>query len=201
VIPEFIPFPKIARLNRLCVVTEKIDGTNATVYIGEDGEFLTGSRTRWLNPPHDDNFGFGAWAMANKEELLKLGPGTHHGEWWGCGIQRGYGQKGKRFSLFNTLRWRNELDRTDLTIPNDDPRQPPKPRQVPPACVSVVPEIWRGQFDTRAVNEAILSLREEGSAAAPGFMRPEGVVVFHCAARVAFKVTLENDQEPKGKQR
>lgn len=27
--PEFIHFPKIARLSRLAIVTEKIDGTNA----------------------------------------------------------------------------------------------------------------------------------------------------------------------------
>ena len=28
-LPEFKPFEKIARLNRECVITEKIDGTNA----------------------------------------------------------------------------------------------------------------------------------------------------------------------------
>lgn len=43
---EFKPMPKIGRLSRGCTATEKIDGTNASIYIGEDGEFLTGSRTR-----------------------------------------------------------------------------------------------------------------------------------------------------------
>ncbi len=61
-----------------------------------------GSRTRWITA-QDDNHGFARWVEGNKQELLKLGAGRHFGEWWGSGIQRGYGlQKGeKRFSLFN----------------------------------------------------------------------------------------------------
>ena len=33
--PEFIEFPKMARLSRECVITEKIDGTNAQIFIEE----------------------------------------------------------------------------------------------------------------------------------------------------------------------
>ena len=55
--PEFIPFPKIARLSRLAIVTEKIDGTNAQVTITEDGDIFAGSRSRWITP-EDDNYGF-----------------------------------------------------------------------------------------------------------------------------------------------
>jgi hypothetical protein len=29
-LPEFVPFPKIPRLHKECIVTEKIDGTNGT---------------------------------------------------------------------------------------------------------------------------------------------------------------------------
>ena len=36
-----------------------------------------------------------------------------------------------------------------------------------------------------------------GSVAAPHFMRPEGVVVFHVQGNVGFKKTIEKDQEPK----
>ena len=68
---EFIEFPKIPRLSREIVITEKIDGTNGVIYIGEDGEFLVGSRTRWITP-ETDNHGFAKWVLANKEELLKL---------------------------------------------------------------------------------------------------------------------------------
>jgi hypothetical protein len=40
-------------------------------------------------------------------------------------------------------------------------------------------------------------LRIQGSFAAAGFMKPEGVVAFHTHSRTLFKVTLERDQEPK----
>jgi LexA DNA binding domain len=42
-------------------------------------------------------------------------------------------------------------------------------------------------------------LRSDGSAAAPGFMRPEGVVIFHTASGALFKQTIEKDEEPKGR--
>src|ERR1700677_1741500 len=172
---DFIEFDKIARLSRNCVVTEKIDGTNASITITDDGEFLTGSRTRWITS-EDDNFGFAKWALANKEELLKLGPGNHYGEWWGLGIQRNYGLKEKRFSLFNTARW-------------SDPA-------VRPVCCDVVPVLYSGLFSTAFIEQALYKLAEYGSAAAPGFMKPEGVVIWHEAARMYFKKTLEKDEAP-----
>jgi hypothetical protein len=70
---EFQDFPKMARLTRDVIVTEKIDGTNAQVCIAEDGTLLAGSRTRWITTT-DDNFGFAAWVEAHREELLTLGP-------------------------------------------------------------------------------------------------------------------------------
>lgn len=175
---EFQAFEKIARLSRNCVISEKIDGTNACIYIGEDGEFLTGSRHRWITP-EDDNYGFSKWAHEHKAELLTMGPGRHFGEWWGSGCQRGYGlTKGdKRFSLFNTARW-NESN-------------------PPPACCHVVPVLYSGIFTSTAVEECIEYLRAQGSVAAPGFMQPEGVVVYQVAGRCYFKKTLEKDEEPK----
>jgi hypothetical protein len=70
---EFEPWPKIARLNRHIVVTEKVDGTNSQLFITEDGDLSAGSRTRWLSEGAD-NFGFNAWAQANKADLLSVGP-------------------------------------------------------------------------------------------------------------------------------
>ena len=35
---EFQPFPKIPRLSREIVITEKIDGTNAQILITDDGQ-------------------------------------------------------------------------------------------------------------------------------------------------------------------
>lgn len=196
---EFQDFPKMARLSRECVITEKIDGTNAQILIGEDGSIQAGSRTRWITPD-DDNFGFAAWVAANADQLRLLGTGRHFGEWWGAGIQRKYNQNEKRFSLFNTLRWCAH-DAEPAQIPSADPRAEPKYQTRVPSCVSVVPVLYRGLFDTDEVNAAITRLRIDGSAAAPGFMKPEGVVVFHIAGNVGFKKTLEKDEVPKALQR
>lgn len=65
---EFKEFNKIARLSRECVITEKIDGTNAQICITEDGQFLTGSRTRWITPDND-NAGFSMWLIRIKKNL------------------------------------------------------------------------------------------------------------------------------------
>lgn len=177
--PMFQAMPKIGRLSRGCVITEKIDGTNASIYIGEDGTFLTGSRTRWITPG-DDNYGFSKWAHDHKDELMQLGPGHHFGEWWGKGIQRSYGAPDKRFSLFNVSRWAEG-------------------RAPRPACVGVVPMLYEGLFEAGAIEAALTGLRVAGSMAFPGFMKPEGIVVYHQAAKQLFKKTLENDDQPKSK--
>lgn len=193
---KFIEFPKMARFSREIIITEKIDGTNASItFIDEllDDNFenvlaspngynmRVGSRTRWISPK-DDNFGFAKWCVENALDLVNLGVGTHFGEWWGSGIQCGYGlTKGdKRFSLFNTYRW---LDK-DLR----------------PKCCSVVPVLYTGVFDTDNINNTLKMLKTEGSAAAPGFMKPEGIVIFHTAANFGFKKTIEKDETPKSLQ-
>ncbi len=183
VVPAFAPFEKIARLSRECTITEKIDGTNASIFIGEDGAFLCGSRTRWITP-EDDNYGFAKWAHSNKSELMKLGAGHHYGEWWGSGIQRNYSRTEKIFSLFNTFRWCDG---------SETPR---------PACCAVVPILYTGQVEEfgvfQGLKAALSQLQQQGSAAAPGFMKPEGVVIYHHAARIYLKKTLEKDEKPKG---
>lgn len=192
---EFTGFPKMARLSREVIVTEKIDGTNAQVFISPDGQqLLAGSRTRWITP-QDDNHGFAAWVEAHRDELLTLGPGRHFGEWWGAGIQRRYGLSEKRFSLFNVQRW--ALYGTDpQRIATADPRIE-KWQDVLPACCGLVPVLYRGPFRTAAIETALDGLIAEGSAAAPGFRKPEGLVVFHTAANVGFKKTIEKDEVPK----
>lgn len=191
----FQEFPKMARLTRECIITEKIDGTNAQIIIGATTEYdhkvlcsaviigdtflATASRTRIITP-EDDNFGFARWAHSNAEALIHgLGHGRHFGEWWGQGIQRGYGLKEKRFSLFNASRWTAQAAEQF-------------------GC-HVVPILFQGMFDTKEVDACIEVLRTNGSRAVPGFMSPEGVVVFHVAGQVGFKKTLEKDEVPKGK--
>lgn len=176
---EFEAFPKIPRLNRGMVITEKIDGTNAAVIITEDGEVGAQSRKRLITPD-DDNYGFARWAHDNAEALAAtLGPGRHFGEWWGQGIQRRYGLTEKRFSLFNTSRW----SEADL-------------EHVPQ--LGVVPVLAAGNFSHDTITECVRELAELGSAAAPGFMDPEGVVVWLSSARQMFKVMVKNDDIPKG---
>lgn len=178
-LPEFEEFKKIPRLSRECIVTEKIDGTNGVLLIAEDGELFAGSKSRWITPA-DDNYGFAKWVEANKAELMKLGVGRHYGEWWGQGIQRNYSLTEKRFSLFNVNKW-------------SDPA-------VRPSCCHVVPVLGRDLFDAPALGlKALKRLREEGSVAAPGFMKPEGIIIFHVAGNLLFKKTIERDDEYKGK--
>ena len=181
--PRFEEFPSIARLTCEVVVTEKIDGTNAQVHVTEDGRLYAGSRTRWITP-ENDNHGFAKWVQEHRDELLTLGPGSHFGEWWGSGVQRGYGLvKGeKRFSLFNVGRWIAEEDRRTAAK-----------QQVVPGCCGVVPTLYVGVFSTMAVDAVLMNLGALGSVASPGFMQPEGIVVWHEKSRTLFKKTLDGD--------
>jgi hypothetical protein len=217
VVAEFKGWPSISRLAREVVVTEKIDGTNGAIHIerlkfdttgtlevraGDVIDFDNGdmtfmrltaqSRTRLISPK-DDNHGFAKWVADNAAGLAaELGEGIHYGEWWGYKINRGYGlAKGdKRFSLFNTERWAH-LDGSQI----------PGLHCVPVLAMGHLfdPEMAGDQdidlmeVILNPVTEAVAKLRDCGSVAAPGYDRPEGIVVFHTAGRVMFKYTLDDD--------
>ena len=268
---EFQEFPKVPRLNRDVVITEKIDGTNAQVLVEQldrgadlsafahetdlvaaidvdDAPYLVraGSRSRWLRPGKQDNHGFSAFVAANAESLVRaLGAGRHYGEWWGLGINRGYGLKGKVFSLFNVSRWGEAAGYLDprCAVPFD-----PGVAQQPDAAhkyvrgakvcrcreareaislnldggrVRSVPVLYEGPWHIPyevaspgmppklvhpgggewAPKYCLNLLREHGSVAAPGFTKPEGVVVYHTAGNLLFKATLEGDEGHKGEDR
>ncbi len=175
---QFQEFKKIPRLKRNMTITEKIDGTNACVIVTEDGRVAAQSRSNIITPD-DDNYGFTKWVQERTDELLTLGPGYHFGEFWGGKIQRGYGIKERRFSLFNTDRWSDE-------------------RGQRPACCHVVPVLYQGPWSDTAVDAALDHLRVNGSQAVEGFMDPEGVIVWHHASRSYYKVMLKNDDKHKG---
>lgn len=204
--PEFREWPKIARLNRDIIITEKLDGTNAAVVITEDGRVFAQSRTRVLTP-QSDNFGFRGWVDANAEALkYALGVGTHFGEWWGKGIQRGYGVEGKTFSLFNTDKWfvKEQGHPWQLTPELQDIR-------ANGVAISVVPVLYEGpwmqtlgykgdeaSFRVRYAPEFFIEwLRKDGSVAVPG-QPAEGIVVFHKASGMMYKATVDNDGKHKG---
>jgi hypothetical protein len=207
-VSQFKAWPKIPRLNRDCVVTEKIDGTNGAVIVEtmeHEGDYTDDavaivqapddvwyavyaqSRKHLLQPgKQSDNFGFAGWVKENALALAAgLGEGYHFGEWYGSGIQRAYGLDHKRFALFNVGRWHDQ--QANGCGPD-----------VVPECCSVVPVLAVGAFKPETWDAALGDLAADGSAAAPGFDNPEGIVVFHSAARQSFKVTLEGDESPKG---
>jgi len=207
---EFQAWPKTSRFFRDIVITEKIDGTNAAVQIIKsdnlthwkhedgtrtffdpqplDGVMLGGehyvvyaqSRNKLIFPGQD-NYGFAGWVQANAAQLVEfLGEGTHFGEWWGSGIQRGYGlTKGeKHFSLFNTHRFH------DIQAVSDD-------------LVRCVPILYTGPLEQKLITGALEHLQTYGSVAAPAFPKPEGICIYHTASRLVQKVTLDNNDAGK----
>lgn len=213
---DYPKFGKIPRLHKPVVITEMIDGTNGLIYIREEdgspvlpGEtrvfvekpgvgatgFIVraGSRNRWLTP-EQDNYGFAKWVQENATQLVDLGVGCHYGEWFGKGIQRGYGLEEKGFALFNVARWYDPEVESESPVVMDFPNAQPCP-----PCCTVVPVMT--VQDASRLNVAVMAsfafLRENGSVVASGFSNPEGVVVYHLAAGQYFKVLLENDDVPK----
>lgn len=176
----FRAWSKIPRLeNEIYYITEKIDGTNGAIIIQdsavEDGKILARansfyiwaqSRTRLITP-EDDNFSFAKWVKDNAEQLISdLGVGYHYGEWWGKGINRGYGLEERRFSLFN-------------------------PTKHSDVCYHV-PKI--AAVSAEALIETIQDEIEQlkmGSYAAPGYMRPEGLVIYAEKAKTYWKVIID----------
>ena len=115
-------------------------------------------------------------------DLILLGEGRHFGEWWGSGINRGYGLHSgeKRFSLFNVGRWTAE----DL-----------------PSCIGVVPTLYKGPWHMQggewAPNYWLRTLRAGGSRAAP-FGDPEGIIVYQQATGMIAKMTFEDQHKGLG---
>lgn len=198
---EFKAWPSIPRMSKeRAVVTEKLDGSNSAVRIREatpdtettervvytmvDGvgyNLWAQSRKRLLQPGKStDNFGFARWVHDNASALVRtLGAGDHYGEWWGQGIQRGYGLSEKRFSLFNAPRWVELIksDKPTTEIPN----------------LYTVPLLYAGPFyslDVMALREMLYT---QGSKAVPGGRGAEGMVVYLREVNASYKVLLEND--------
>jgi len=187
------------RLHRGYIVTEKIDGTNGLISIevvdptsvGSTGLAVVvqtgeatylvraGSRTRWLGDGQE-NHGFWAWVKENALTLVNdLGEGLHYGEWFGKGINSGYGLDEKYFALFNSHRWEG----SSFTTPN----------------LTVVPVLHKGDNAANlneVVENLIADLATFGSHARPGALA-EGIIIFHVASGQKFKVTIQNDEKPK----
>jgi hypothetical protein len=216
---KFEAFKSIPRLSKECIITEKIDGTNAQIVIiqnydievenakttkevdaffnkyllhSENGICLfAGSKNRWLDTTSKgDNFGFAKWVQENALDLvLGLGEGRHYGEWMGLGVQRGYGLQEKKFYLFNTNRWHKEESRL---VSVDPKTKVEKYTDKCPNCCYVVPILYQGPFDTAVIDNVLDKLKAEGSVAVPSYMNPEGIVVYHKASGQLFKKTFDD---------
>lgn len=201
---EFKGWPKITRYAKsFMTITEKIDGTNAAVGVmriqpgmekhpdlaspavtvvtlDDDSRWMVYAQSRKrIISPHDDNYGFARWVHENAETLtVDLGEGLNFGEWWGSGIQRGYGIGSKNFSVFNTLRY--EQADADVWATRN---------------LRIIPELYRGPVESDEIELAFNALGTFGSAAVPGWMRPEGIVVFLPDMGGRWKRTFDaNDQ-------
>lgn len=182
--PPFETFQKIPRLGREIIITEKIDGTNAQVFVPPDPALplAIGSRNRWITPGKlTDNYDFARWVMENEAAIRRLGPGRHFGEWWGVGIARRYNLGERRWSLFNATQW-TEQELRDRGLPANV--------HVVPTLVTAVLKPGQG---LDPVQLAIDELATEGSRAAPGFLDPEGIVMFHRAMGRLSKWTFDGD--------
>jgi len=198
---EFESWPKIPRQGKdNLVITEKLDGTNAQINIvpadaldgyttamqdtlrsyilhtfyedGIDYHMFAGSRKRYITP-EEDNYGFAEWVKFYAKELESLGHGRHFGEWYGNGIQRGYGLEEKRLALFNTQRWGNHNPNT-------------------PKCCEVVPVIYNGELLADTIDNTMYELDMYGSYQVKGYDNPEGIIIFSRALKQYTKLTFEH---------
>ncbi|TSA57198.1 hypothetical protein D4R42_02075 [bacterium] len=165
---EAIPHLKYSGIQSLSraevIVTEKIDGTNAVVYVHEDGRVLAGSRNRWITLDNE-NLGFARYVEDHTEEFREMGPGYHYGEFIGCGIQRRYNNIPKEFVSFE--HWRADLR------------------------FRTVPILYTGLWSQTAMTVILQELKSGGSVLVPGFTDPEGIVVQfqgNKARHIAFKM-------------
>jgi hypothetical protein len=213
---DFKEWPKIPRHEKSTdlIITEKIDGTNAAIhvreYVQEAGtdfiyptEIVAQSRTRLLDiDSGQDNFGFARWVYDNSADLVRLlGVGTHYGEWYGAGIQRGYGMKEKRFALFGT-EWQ-PYNNPDGTLA---PVQPggfgmqvisEAAEEMTALGLEVVPVLYRGKWSDVAIQGALGRLQLSGSQTygGAGFESPEGIVLLNRHSQTRTKIVFDNQHK------
>ncbi|WP_433332582.1 RNA ligase family protein [Spirillospora sp. CA-294931] len=201
---EFRPWGKTPRLVKDMIITEKIDGTNGCVVIKNiagkpfsgglvvgtaGGLFQVGAQSRNRMLPvgpqgmddlewrRRDNQGFAQWVKANAAGLVEtLGEGHHYGEWYGAKIARKYALSERRFALFNVSRW-GHLNENPSVVPG----------------LEAVPQLYQGPFDTAKAVEVYDELMATGSWAVPGYMNPEGVIVYHTASKQVYKYLGADD--------
>lgn len=162
------------------IIGGKMDSDGGPGIVIDGHVVFAQSRKKVISPgKQTDNYGFAGFVRDSYEALYEhLGEGRHFGEWYGQGIQRGYGAQQKMFALFNAERWRTAYL---------------------PTYVTTVPVLYEGVYSDTAVRTACTDLRTGYSRAtgATGGAKAEGVVVYFQQANTSFKVLLEDDDVSK----
>jgi len=183
---EFEAFPKIQRYEKAhCTITEKIDGTNGCIifpdHFPETGAYTVQSRKRIITAgKQTDNAGFAGWVEKEVDRLYDFfGVGRHYGEWWGVSIQRGYDQTARYFTPFNSHRFSDDYFMAMGVV------GPPELRPLP--------VLWQGPLSelSQGTDTAMDLLKSVGSIAAPGYVNPEGWMIYSQAFGY-LKVPFEN---------
>ena len=219
---EFQEWPKIARLNREIVVTEKIDGTNAAVIVQPVGglqnpgvgSLVTYARDLggdYWSPVGENLPGIivdtseGYMVVAAQSRKRVISPGKSTDNFGFAGWVREHAQEladglgvGYHYGEWCGRGIQRGYGLEDKRFVLFNVHRWTDER---PDCCDVVPTLYSGPFSQYAIEWAVENLRDLGSCYAPGFKPAEGVIVYHTAARTYFKVTCEKDEEYKGKQR
>lgn len=176
----FKAFPDIDRIGKATItVTQKIHGTNASVWIEQNpmdprAFSVRAAKRSGFCHPEDDNYGFAAFVQEHRQEFIdKLGPGIWYGEWAGPGINSGEGLTEKTFILFSVKGLAG--------------------KELPPRC-RVVPLLYEGPLDTARIEEAKADLKTNGSKLVAGFMRPEGVVIHFLGTAFRIKDVFQAEE-------
>ena len=174
---EFQPFPKLARLNRNITITEKLDGTNAAVVIVQedatDRGFANGPDVNRVAFIRTSVDTFSVYAQSRNRFITPRDDNYGFAGWVARNAEALVDilGAGTHFGEW----WGSGIQR--------------------------VPVLYEGPFGQLEIDLAIANLDLDGSEAAEGFEHPEGIVIYHQAARQSFKVTLEGDAAPKAQPR
>ena len=177
---NYSSFPSIERLENIyCVISEKIDGTNGLIEINETNVRF-GSRNRYISFS-DDNAGFANFFKDYEARFKdaakdittdKSYPLRIYGEWFGRGIQRGYGLKDKFFMPFSSF-YSEKL--IEYQVPN-----------------VITPNImYTGKFSMEVVDTCMQQLKLNGSGVVKDYKQPEGIVIFFPKYNFRLKETFD----------
>jgi len=216
---DFEKFDKIPRLSRDIVITEKIDGTNAQVYIVKklsllvdyDIDTMTGIKTfceeefikKYSLYETEDYFMF-AGSRKKWLDISSKGDNFQFAKWVEAnakellklGEGRHYGEYyGKGIQRnYGLEEKRFALFNVGKWADHNEPIEVLDKRVYPPKCCYIVPVLYKGMFDTATIQIQLDLLANCGSRVAEGFKNPEGIVIYHTASGKLFKKTIYDDQ-------